>query len=314
MISTVHNTNAVSAPADVLAALHQASATTGSDFDYLLGTAMRESSLQTQVKSKTSSATGLFQFIDQTWLGLVKRFGNQHGLGQYAAAIEKADDGRYTVASADMKAAILALRKDPKAAALMAGEAAQETRDNMQDSLGRDVSCGELYAAHFLGEGGACKLIALKENNPNQRADVAFPQAAKANRSVFYHADGSAKSVGEVYAWAATLPGAAGAASATPKSSPTVATAADSSTHNAAFTPILDNPQTRSESSGGLRHERMSDAAPKQSARPLLRLNPESMTAIASRTLPQSPLVLTPGVIEILSSMNVGTPSLRRSM
>src|SRR6185295_11203368 len=97
--------------ADVLAALRDASRKTGSDFDYLLNTAMRESSLDSQAKSKGSSASGLFQFIDQTWLGLIKRFGERYGLGDYAGAIQKTGSGQYVVASADTKAAILALRQ-----------------------------------------------------------------------------------------------------------------------------------------------------------------------------------------------------------
>src|SRR4051812_18340702 len=92
---------------EVLAALQAASRKTGLDFDYLLHTAMRESSLNSQAKSKSSSASGLFQFIDQTWLGLVKQFGERYGLGGYAGAIQKSTDGKYTVASADTKAAIL---------------------------------------------------------------------------------------------------------------------------------------------------------------------------------------------------------------
>ena len=60
---------------DVLAALRTASRKTGLDFDYLLNTAMRESGLNVQAKSKTSSASGLFQFVEQTWLGLVKHHG-----------------------------------------------------------------------------------------------------------------------------------------------------------------------------------------------------------------------------------------------
>src|SRR5580765_5236075 len=191
---------------DVLAALHSASAKTGTDFGYLLATAMRESNLDTQAKSKASSATGLFQFVDQTWLSLVKRYGERHGLSDYAAAIRKTDAGGYSVASHATKSAILALRKDPELSALMAGEAAKETRQSLECSLGRDVCGGELYAAHFLGEGGARRLIALNEKNPDAAADVAFPLAARSNRSAFYHSDGTAKTVGELYDWIVDLP------------------------------------------------------------------------------------------------------------
>src|SRR6185295_12590289 len=152
---------------DVLAALHTASAKTGADFDYLLATAMRESKLDAQAQSKASSAAGLFQFVEQTWLGLVKRYGERHGLSNYANAIRETDTGRYSVASHTTKSAILALRKDPELSALMAGEAANETKQSLQCSLGRDICGGELYAAHFLGEGGARRLIALNEKNPH---------------------------------------------------------------------------------------------------------------------------------------------------
>src|SRR4051812_19563867 len=145
MILESQNVRTATHPPDVVSALREASAKTGSDFDYLLTTAMRESRLQPQAKSKNSSASGLFQFIDQTWLSLVKRYGERHGLGDYAAAIEQKKTGSCTVASAEMKAAILALRQDPELSAMMAGEAARETKESLECSLGRQVNCGELY-------------------------------------------------------------------------------------------------------------------------------------------------------------------------
>src|SRR5260221_8581847 len=102
----------------VVAALRNAAAATGSDFHYLLGTAMRESSLKPNAQSGSSSATGLFQFIDQTWLGLVKEHGAQYGLGNFAAAITKQSDGHYQADPA-AKQSILALRKNPEVCALM---------------------------------------------------------------------------------------------------------------------------------------------------------------------------------------------------
>ena len=190
----------------VVSALRNAAAVTGSDFHYLLGTAMRESSLKPNAQSHTSSAAGLFQFIDQTWLGLVKEHGAQHGLGDYAAAITKQSDGRYR-ADADSKQTILALRKNPEVCALMAGEYAKTTQGALRASLGREVCGGELYAAHFLGPDAACKLIRLAGSDPTTSAAAQFPQAASANKSVFFHADGNARSVREVYDWALRQPG-----------------------------------------------------------------------------------------------------------
>ena len=199
--------NSTSDRAQVIAALRQASARTGSDFHYLLGTAMRESSLKTQAQSTTSSACGLFQFTGQTWLGMVKSTGAKYGLGSCADAISQDGDGRFRVANAADRQAILALRNDPRVSALMAGEFANRTKATLESTLGRNVCEGELYAAHFLGPGAACKLIQMSAARPDANAADAFPQAAAANRNVFYHADGSAKSVREVYNWALRQPG-----------------------------------------------------------------------------------------------------------
>ena len=191
--------------ASVVTALQNAAVKTGSDFNYLLGTAMRESSLKPGAQSNSSSATGLFQFIEQTWLGLVKDHGANHGLAQAANAITRGTDGRYRAGSD--KDAILELRKNPTVAALMAGEYAKQTGATLQSVLGRAPCGGELYAAHFLGPESACKLIKLAENNPGVSAASQFPAAAAANRSVFYRPDGSAKSVREVYDWSLKQPG-----------------------------------------------------------------------------------------------------------
>jgi hypothetical protein len=193
----------------VVAALQKAAAATGSDFHYLLGTAMRESSLKPNAQSSSSSATGLFQFIDQTWLGLVKEHGAQHGLGDFAAAITKQADGRYR-ADTDAKQNILALRKNPEVCALMAGEYAKSTQGTLRAGLGREVCGGELYAAHFLGPDAALKLIKLAASDPNASAVTQFAQAASANKSVFLHADGTPKTVLEVYEWAMRQPGSSG--------------------------------------------------------------------------------------------------------
>lgn len=259
---------------DVLAAIKQASAATGSDFSYLLDTAMRESSLKPQAKSSSSSAAGLFQFVGQTWLGMIKQHGAQYGLGSYADAISESSDGHYHVDNAADHQAILALRNDPKISALMEGEYANQSKSTLENSLGRGVCNGELYAAHFLGPDAACKLIQMSGSQPSASAAAAFPQAASANKSVFYHADGSAKSVREVYDWAVRQPGG---------TRPVVVAAAP--TASKAATTTVGSPSTDWLAS------QMFDA---MGSSPLF-----SMTA-----LPQAPFALTPGIMQILSSLN----------
>lgn len=293
---------------DVLAALRTASRKTGLDFDYLLNTAMRESGLNVQAKSKTSSASGLFQFVEQTWLGLVKHYGAQYGLGKYASAIQDGGDGRYSVASADTKSAILALRQNPELAAVMAGENAKETKQSLECALGRQVCGGELYAAHFLGPNAARRLIELNDSSPDSRADVAFPQAAKGNKSAFYNSDGSPKTVREVYAWAV---GQEGASAPTQKAAPASATAGVSAKPSVTRTQPVDIASLFPSMATPERVEVF--ASPQNEATPPARRNApatvdEPIVAAAQlRSLPQPPMVLNLGMVEILASL--GTPS-----
>jgi hypothetical protein len=207
---------AIADTGQIVAALKRAADVTGSNFDYLLATAKRESGLKNTVQSKTSSATGLFQFIDQTWLGLVKNHGAKYGLGSMANAISKGADGKFRTENPADRQAILALRTDPQISALMAGEFTKGCQNTLEGALGRDVSTGELYAAHFLGADAACKLIKLKDVNPTASAVGAFAGAAAANKSVFYNKDGSEKTVAQVYNWAMKHAGAAPAAAYIP--------------------------------------------------------------------------------------------------
>ncbi len=192
----------------IVSALKDAAAKTGSDFHYLLGTAMRESSLKPLAQSATSSAAGLFQFVDQTWLGLVKSHGAKYGLSSMANAISVDSQGHYRAGSDQDRHAIMDLKKNPQISAYMAGEYTKQSAIAMQSALGRGVCGGELYAAHFLGTDAACKLIRTNENNPHASAAALLPNAAASNKTVFFHGDGSAKSVREVYDWAMQQPGA----------------------------------------------------------------------------------------------------------
>ena len=56
-------------------AIGRAANRTGVDFTYLLNQAKSESGLDPSAKASGSSATGLFQFLDQSWLAVVKRHG-----------------------------------------------------------------------------------------------------------------------------------------------------------------------------------------------------------------------------------------------
>lgn len=198
-IARAPETTPTGAGGDIAAALADASARTGVSFDYLLRTAERESDLNPEARASTSSATGLFQFIESTWLATMKEEGGALGLGDLAAEIERTPEGRYDVADPAMREAILALRADPDTSALMAGALTAENAAYLQDRLGRAADPGELYIAHFLGAGGAARLIRAAAETPDAGAAALFPRQAEANRAIFYRG-GTEQSVGNVYA------------------------------------------------------------------------------------------------------------------
>jgi len=185
--------------ARIAGAIKQAASTTGTSFEYLLTTAKMESNFNPTASASTSSARGLFQFIDQTWLGTVKEAGSQLGYGNYADAIAKSSSGTYSVSDPAARSAILKLRDDPQAASAMAGVLTLSNSFKLTGKIGRRPTDGELYMAHFMGVGGAAKLIANAEDNPQASGARLFPNAAAANRSIFYERGGRARSVSEVY-------------------------------------------------------------------------------------------------------------------
>lgn len=188
------------APASpVVDAIRQGAERTGTRFDYLLATAQRESALDPGARARSSSASGLFQFIEQTWLGLVKSDGPRLGLAQQANAIQTRSDGTHVVSDPSARQAILNLREDPKVASVMAGVFTQRNRETLSHELGREPSGGDLYAAHFLGARGAAQLIETAQQSPSRPAARDFPDAAAANRSIFFDGSGRARGAAEVH-------------------------------------------------------------------------------------------------------------------
>ena len=157
----------------------------GIDFDYLLQTAVRESGLDSKAKASTSSATGAFQFIEQTWLSMIKHHGADYGLAQEANAIHTTRTGRHIVPDEAQRTAILALREDPAISSAMAAELTADNKARMENALNRPVNDGELYMAHFLGISGAIRFIEHAADTPNAIASQLFPREAEANPGIF---------------------------------------------------------------------------------------------------------------------------------
>jgi hypothetical protein len=179
--------------------IHAASKNTGVSFSYLMAQAGKESSFQTEAGSRVSSAAGLFQFTKPTWLSLIKAHGDAHGLGDLASHIHRTRRGDLAVDDPATRQQIFDLRRDPQLSALMAGEYARDNRSWLQKALGRPVDSTDLYLAHFLGPGGAAKVLKAKASDPAQAAAPLLPQAAQKNASVFFEANHSPRSVAAVY-------------------------------------------------------------------------------------------------------------------
>ncbi len=214
------NVEPASANPAVTGAIRHAARMTGADFKYLLATAQVESSLNPNAQVATSSARGLFQFIDQTWLATLKEQGPALGYAPYADAIARTPAGDYAVADPRMAGPVMNLRADPNANALMAGAFTKANAGKLAARLGRSPTEGELYIAHFLGSTGASRLIGLADSSPRTPAVAVFPGAARANPSIFYDGRGQARSASDVYR---LLVGRYQNARGTPASAPVVA-------------------------------------------------------------------------------------------
>jgi hypothetical protein len=137
-----------------------------------------ESGGRYNAKNSMSSASGPGQFIEATWLDMIKR-------------------NRPDVAEGRTDREILALRTDPQYAGLskeMVGAYARENTARLQQAGIQQPTPGQVYLAHFLGPEGAAKVLTADPRTPV--ANLVTAKAFNANRSVM---DG--KTAGDLAAW-----------------------------------------------------------------------------------------------------------------
>ena len=195
-INNPQGANRIAAP--VLDAVQNASVRSGIDFDYLFDVARVESAYNPAAKASTSSARGLYQFTKQTWLATLDRHGANHGLAWAADAIGRDASGRLSVADPALRQQIFDLRDDPAASSNMAAALTGDNRAYLESRIGRSAEPVDLYLAHFLGSGGAAKFLTALAADPDHPGASMMPEAAAANRSVFYAGDGSMRSLAEI--------------------------------------------------------------------------------------------------------------------
>jgi len=200
----------------VLRSIAAASRQTGVSFAYLLNQAKSESAFNPDAKAPTSSASGLYQFTRQTWLATLNAHGAEHGLGWAADAIERSPAGTFTISDPDAREAILDLRRDPSASAAMAAELASDNGNYLSQQLGRGATSTDLALAHFLGAEGAAKFLSALAADPDASAAPLFPQAAEANRAIFYDRSGAPRSLAQIHDRFEGMAAAEGGSSPTP--------------------------------------------------------------------------------------------------
>lgn len=190
-------------PADAFAIRH-ASKVVGVEYAYMMELVSAESSFITDVEASTSSATGLFQFIDNTWLLMLNEHGTKYGLADLARKINVTEDadGNKTadIDNPFLKKYALGLRADPRISALMGAEFIKSNYEGLQTNFpDREITRTDQYLAHFLGVGKAVKFISHMERGANRSATSTFSREARSNRNVFYTRSGRPRSYQQIY-------------------------------------------------------------------------------------------------------------------
>ena len=153
-------------PPVVAGAILSAAAASDIDPHLLAALAWRESRFDPNARNHFSSATGLLQFTNSTWLRAMQLFGARHHAAAYAEQIKKDASGTLAVADKRLQTAIMRLRSDPVLSTAIAADVICEQRNAMAIRLGREVGLADLYLLHVLGVGGSSRFLAALANHP----------------------------------------------------------------------------------------------------------------------------------------------------
>ncbi len=164
----------------------KAAAATQVSANYLLALARQESGCRTTARASTSTAYGMFQFIESTWLVAIHRHGATYGERRLAAAVAIDVAGRPVLRHPALREEILAKRGDAQLAAYLAAELALENARHLQRHRRKPLTATDLYLAHFLGAQGATAFLQVLDRQPGRPAHALLPRAASANPKVFY--------------------------------------------------------------------------------------------------------------------------------
>jgi hypothetical protein len=189
---------------DVLAAIRLGSIRTGVDFSFLMELARVESNFNPTVRAPKSSATGLFQFKDYSWLEAIKAFGADYGLKDYATQVELSEDkeeGQQPIVRDSLQLEVLALRVNPRLSTLLVAESIKRNLQELSDMIGREPRRADLYLSHLLGTTDAAIFLKALDEEPDAIAADIFPEAAARHSSVFLNLQHQPRTVSRVYQW-----------------------------------------------------------------------------------------------------------------
>lgn len=187
--------------------IQTASQATNTDFKTMIIKAMIESDLGRLTTAKNSSARGIYQYIDATWLTLLKRYGAKIGYPQYAENLTTdlktlktivKDNSRY---SEDY---LLNLRHDTKIASLIKAYQTKEDENALRSVIqNRTLTATDHYIAHMMGIPLAKKFYGMIEAESNtipaNIKNSPFKQAAALNPYFFYGSKRDPLTTQEIY-------------------------------------------------------------------------------------------------------------------
>jgi hypothetical protein len=149
-----------------------ASQMAGVDPKLMAAMAAVESGFDYKIPAPTGSATGLYQFVSDTWTWMLKKHGAKYGIAPNAS------------------------RTDPRANALMGAEYLKTCLNEMQGKLGREVTDTDIYMGHFMGPVTGRKFL---QSDPSANASQLFPKEAKSNPNIFFTKDRQPRTIAQVY-------------------------------------------------------------------------------------------------------------------
>lgn len=164
--------------------LEVAANATGAPQAYLRAIAQQEGVGDPNARNPRSSASGLMQFTEGTWLQMLREHGADYGLpADVVDQIRPKRGGGVSVTNAQTRERLLDLRFDAQWSALMGAHLFNREAATMQQRVGGPISVADVYMGHFMGgEAGGWWIRQIREGRGNMNARQALRRYYAGNR------------------------------------------------------------------------------------------------------------------------------------